>query len=193
MVASEPERNPLGRAAVFLDRDGVLNRAIVRNNRPYPPSSLDELEVIEGVEESSKLLRSSGLLLIVITNQPDIARGKTAPSFIDRINGELQKRLSLDDVMVCPHDDADGCLCRKPKPGMLLIAAARHRIDLGRSVMVGDRWRDIAAGQAAGCRTVFIDYGYDEVRPDRPDHVANSLSASVPFILAATQYSKGVG
>jgi D-glycero-D-manno-heptose 1,7-bisphosphate phosphatase len=172
------------RRAVFLDRDGVLITAVVREGRPYPPGSLAEMTLLPGVEDACARLKQSGFLLIVVTNQPDVARGTAANGEVAVINAALQARLGLDEVCVCPHDDADDCACRKPKPGLLLDAAHRWNIDLAKSFMIGDRWRDVEAGQAAGCRTIFLDYSYAERRPDAPDIVAPSLAAIVPDIIA---------
>ena len=171
------------RAAVFLDRDGVLNRAIVREGRPYPPSTLEELEILPGVVNAIDRFQSAGLLVIVVTNQPDLARGTQNKAFVDSIHGFLQLILPLDAILVCGHDDADDCPCRKPRPGMLLEAARRFHIDLSRSFMVGDRWRDISAGIAAGCRTFLIGDGYGEAFPDPPDAVFPSLSEASDQIL----------
>lgn len=178
---------PKLRPAVFLDRDGVLNAAIVRDGQPYPPGSLAEMTLVPGVQEACARLKQCGFLLIVVTNQPDIARGTATNAAVEAINAALQAKLGLDEVCICPHDDADACVCRKPKPGLLLAAADRWKIDLANSFMVGDRWRDIEAGRAAGCRTVFIDYDYAERRPDAPDMVAPSLAAVVPEIIAARE------
>jgi D-glycero-D-manno-heptose 1,7-bisphosphate phosphatase len=172
------------RRAIFLDRDGVLNAAIVRDGRPYPPGSPAEMRLLPGVQEACAELKSSGFLLIVITNQPDISRGKISAGEVDEINAALKARLAVDEICVCPHDDADACACRKPKPGLLIAAAQRWNIDLASSFMVGDRWRDIEAGHAAGCRTVFIDYGYSERRPVAPDIVTGTLLAAVPSLIA---------
>lgn len=172
-----------GRRAVFLDRDGVLNGSVVRGGKPYPPASLDETVILPGVMEACSTLRAAGFLLLVVTNQPDIARGATTETQVGQINGFLQAQLGLDEVLMCPHDDADKCSCRKPKPGLLVAAAQRLGIDLSASFMVGDRWRDIGAGRAAGCRTVFIDMSYAERQPEKPDLKAMSLVAAVPWIL----------
>jgi len=180
------------RQAVFLDRDGVLNVARVRNGRPYPPASLVELKFCPGVEEACARLKRVGLLLVMVTNQPDIARGTATLAEVYEINRVIQDRLELNDVRVCPHDDTDRCDCRKPKPGLLLAAARDLGIDLQSSFMVGDRWRDVAAGHAAGCRTVFIDHGYAEQRPENPDLVAASLAAATPDIISAAIVRKGV-
>jgi D-glycero-D-manno-heptose 1,7-bisphosphate phosphatase len=173
--------------AVFLDRDGVLNRALVREGKPYPPANLSELEILPGVQEACSTLKRAGLGLIVITNQPDLSRGTMERGAVDAINAEVRERLGLDDVRVCPHDDADRCDCRKPAPGLLLAAARDWRIALDRSVMVGDRWRDIESGRRAGCKTVFIDYGYSEQRPQAPDLIVGSLLDAVPWILETTR------
>ena len=174
--------NPQARA-VFLDRDGVLNRSKLIDGIPRPPASADELELLPGVEEACRELGDAGLLLIVVTNQPDIARGTQSEAEVDEINRRLAQQLPLDEIRVCPHDDGDRCGCRKPAPGMLLDAAREHGIVLESSVMVGDRWRDIEAGRRAGCRTVFIDTGYPERAPEAPDLKVRRLDEAVPWIL----------
>ena len=172
-----------GRSAVFLDRDGVLNRAIVREGKPYPPASLAELEILPGAVEACAALREAGFLLIAVTNQPDVARGTQRREIVEAIHQVLRTHLPLDDIRVCYHDDVDHCPCRKPKPGLLLEAARDWDIDLSASFMVGDRWKDIEAGRRAGCKTVFVDYDYVEREPDNPDHRANSLIEAVDWIL----------
>ena len=172
----------MARRTVFLDRDGVLNAAVVRDGLPYPPRSVDEVEILPGVEEACSGLRAAGFDLIVVTNQPDIARGAQTLEAVGRINDALAAALPLDEVVICPHDDADGCDCRKPKPGMLLAAAQRRGIDLAASFMVGDRWRDVEAGIRAGCRTLLIDRDYDE-RSVRADASVADLSQAAVWIL----------
>lgn len=169
--------------AVFLDRDGVLNRAIVRDGKPYPPTSVEEMEILDGVVEALRKLKSGGYLLIVVTNQPDVARGTAKKETVEAINASLGAVLPIDEFRTCFHDTSDGCDCRKPLPGSLLAAAALHDIDLNSSFMVGDRWRDIEAGQAAGCRTVFIDYGYNEKQPQSVDYRVSSLGEAADIIL----------
>ena len=171
------------RKAVFLDRDGVLVRAIVRDGKPYPPASLAELEILPGVAEACAMLHEAGFLLIVITNQPDVTRGTQRREVVEAMNQALHNQLPLDDIRVCYHDDADRCLCRKPQPGLLLQAGQAWNIDLSASFMVGDRWKDIEAGRRAGCKTIFVDYGYEERQPDCPDHRVSSLIEAVAFIL----------
>jgi D-glycero-D-manno-heptose 1,7-bisphosphate phosphatase len=163
------------RRAVFLDRDGVINRAVLRNGKPYSPATLAGLRILPGVREACRSLREAGFLLILVTNQPDIARGKADAKEVSAIHGHLQRYLRLQDVKVCPHDDAAECDCRKPKAGLLLEAARDWDIDLSASYLVGDRWRDIEAGQRAGCQAMFIDYHYREPRPQAPFISVRSL------------------
>lgn len=161
--------------AIFLDRDGVLNQAVVRDGKPFPPATLDELNILPKVQEALELLKQKGYLLIVVTNQPDVARGKTSIHDVESINNFLMKNLPLDEIRTCYHDNDDYCSCRKPLPGLMLDAAAEYDIDLSESIMVGDRWRDIDAGIAAGCQTIWIDYGYNEKHPIVYDVKVQSL------------------
>jgi len=169
--------------AVFLDRDGVINRAPVREKKPYPPSSMAELEILPGVPQALKALRDAGFLLIVVTNQPDVARGTMSREVIEEMNIYLSHHLTIDEFYTCYHDGQDGCDCRKPKPGSLLAAAKKYNIDLGSSYMVGDRWRDVEAGRNAGCKTFFVDYGYDEKQPESVDYRVSSLLEASQIIL----------
>ena len=176
---------PVWSRAVFLDRDGVLNRSVVRGGKPYPPSSVDELEILPGVPEALRRLKESGFLLIGATNQPDVARGAQSLEVVEQIHMALLRVLPLDEIFACYHDDSHNCSCRKPRPGLLLKAAEKYAISLETSFMVGDRWRDVAAGQNAGCKTVFIDYGYlERCSKKPPDLTVNSLVESVDWILS---------
>jgi D-glycero-D-manno-heptose 1,7-bisphosphate phosphatase len=173
------------RRAVFLDRDGVLNEAEVRSGLPHPPASVEELKVFPDAASALGCLKEAGFLLIVVTNQPDVARGTQTRETVYAINAALAARLPIIDFLVCWHDDVDGCACRKPKPGLLLEAAAKHPINLAESFAVGDRWRDIEAGADVGCRTVWINRHYAEGRPrQRPDACVTSLSDAVNWILS---------
>jgi len=171
------------RKAVFLDRDGVINRALVREGKPYPPANLAELEILPGVEAAMSALHSAGWMLVVVTNQPDVARGTALRANVEEINHYLQQQLPIDEFRTCYHDGIDGCQCRKPLPGSLLDAAKTHNIDLAASFMVGDRWRDMEAGTSAGCKTIFVDYGYDEKQPENIDFNVQSLAEAANFIL----------
>jgi D-glycero-D-manno-heptose 1,7-bisphosphate phosphatase len=170
--------------AVFLDRDGVINRAIVRDRRPFPPATETELEVLPGVPGALARLRQAGFRLVVVTNQPDVARGTQRREVVDRMHARLASLLPIDEFRVCDHDDGDGCECRKPKPGLLEAAARDAGISLRDSFMVGDRWRDVDAGRRAGCTTIFVDRDYDEQRPDRPDAIVRSLPEAADWILS---------
>ena len=173
----------MSRPAVFLDRDGVLNRPIIRAGRPHPPGSVAELRLLSGVADACRELCAAGLTLVCVTNQPDIARGTQDPATVVAINDRLRELLGLREVVVCPHDDRDRCLCRKPLPGMILDAAKHQDLDVSRSITVGDRWRDVEAGRAAGTWTVFIDRGYDEPQPADPDLTVKELKEAVPWII----------
>jgi D-glycero-D-manno-heptose 1,7-bisphosphate phosphatase len=171
------------RRAVFLDRDGVLIRTVVREGKPYAVSSVTELEILPGVREALARLRAAGFLNIVVTNQPDVGMGKVPRQAVEEMDARLLRDLSLDGVKACFHLEADGCACRKPKPGMLLEAAREHALDLTACHMVGDRWRDVAAAQAAGCKAYFVDRGYSEKRPDKPYVAVKSLPEAAALIL----------
>lgn len=150
------------RRAVFLDRDGVINQAVVRNGKPYPPDNIESLVILPGVDKALSLLKKAELLVIVVTNQPDVAKDIKKHEVVDAINNKLQTKLPIDEIIVCYHEDSDNCDCRKPRPGMLLQAATKYNIDLAASFLVGDRWKDIDAGHRVKCTTFFIDYGYSE-------------------------------
>ena len=169
--------------AIFLDRDGVLNKAIVRDGKPYPPNTLAEVEILPGVLESLLKLKAADYLLIVVTNQPDVARGKKTRQSVIKVHKLLGKELPLDEFYTCFHDDVDQCACRKPAPGLLFQAAEEYNIDLNRSYMIGDRWRDVEAGQRAGCKSIFIEYGYSEKQPDKMDYCVSSFPDAVSIIL----------
>ncbi len=177
-----------GEPAVFLDRDGVLTRAVMVDGKPYPAKSLEEAVLLPGVEAACRALREAGLPLICVTNQPDISRGTLSSHAVARINSWLLETLGLTDIRTCPHDDRDDCECRKPRPGLLCAAAADHGLNLSASVMVGDRWRDMMAAHNAGCIGVFIDYGYDEPQPAHVHYRFPSLRAAIPTILRLTAH-----
>jgi D-glycero-D-manno-heptose 1,7-bisphosphate phosphatase len=172
----------LQRRAVFLDRDGVLIHAIVRDNKPYAVTLPHEIRIIDGVPDACEKLSQLGFLLVMVTNQPDVARGKVAREFVEETNAMLASKLHLDDVETCFHDNSDDCDCRKPNPGLLTAAARKLSIDLNSSIVVGDRWRDVEAGRRAGCKVIFIDYGYDEPLRSVPDHNSKSLLDAVGWI-----------
>jgi D-glycero-D-manno-heptose 1,7-bisphosphate phosphatase len=171
------------RRAVFLDRDGVLNRAVVSERRPYPPATVAAVVILPGVVEGLQYLKEAGFILIVVSNQPDVARGTTPKVTVEAINAYLADRLPIDRFIMCYHDDGDNCNCRKPRPGMLIAGAREFDVDLSSSYMVGDRWRDVKAGIGAGCKTIFIDYIYDEKHPQSCDYHVFSTEEAVKTIL----------
>jgi D-glycero-D-manno-heptose 1,7-bisphosphate phosphatase len=175
---------PLMKRAVFLDRDGVLNRSFLHpDGKTRPPQRLDQLEILPGVREACLSLRRAGFLLIVVTNQPDVARGVQRREVVEAINHALCNQVLLDDVRVCYHDNKDNCLCRKPKPGMLMEAAKAWRINLDQSFMIGDRWTDIEAGLQAGCKTVLIKASERDLQRSQPHFMAPSLNEATRWIL----------
>jgi D-glycero-D-manno-heptose 1,7-bisphosphate phosphatase len=175
------------RRAVFVDRDGVLNRAVVRDGRPYPPATLAAFAILPGAAEAVRRLHEAGFLVVGATNQPDVARGTQRREVVEAMNAELLAAMPITAILVC-YEDGEDCPRRKPNPGLLLEAAQTYGIDLHASFMVGDRWRDVEAGRRAGCRTIFLDLGYNERRPDPPaDHDATDLPAAAAWILSQTR------
>ncbi len=170
--------------AVFLDRDGVINRCEVRDGKPYAPRRVEDFRLLPGVIPAVQSLKHAGLLVIVVTNQPDIGNGLVDVNVVEAMHDKLMNRLPVDDIKVCPHRQNEGCECRKPKPGLLVEAAKEWDIDLARSFMVGDRWGDIVAGQAVGCYTFFIDRGYRELRLAIPNNYARTLGFATRSILS---------
>ena len=169
--------------AVFLDRDGVINRAVVRDGKPYPPASVAEFELLPGVGEACVILKDLGFFLVVATYQPDVGRGSQTKEDVEAMLAAMRARLPIDRVEVC-YDPGQGIPSdfRKPAPGMLLRAARELEIELPRSFMVGDRWRDIDCGAAAGCRTIFVDHGYDEALRQMPDFRVKNLREAADVI-----------
>ena len=171
---------------VFLDRDGVLNRAFPEGGTTRPPMSVAELELLPGVKESLARLRAAGFVLVVVTNQPDVARGKQTRAAVEEINAKMTAELPLLDVFACYHDTADKCACRKPKSGLLLAAAQKHDLDLASAFLIGDRWSDIVAAHAAGCVGVLIETPFSSAERCNPDHRAVDITGAVKWILATT-------
>lgn len=175
--------------AVFLDRDGVINRMFVRDGKPFAPTTLEQFVLLPGAVEAIAALKNAGIRVIVVTNQPDVGAGKVAREIVEAMNARVRQECRVDDVRVCYHTEADRCACRKPRPGLLVDAARDWSLDLRRSYMVGDRWRDIGAGHAAGCRTVLIDYNYAEQKAENPDIVVKSLEEASQRILSEVKHA----
>lgn len=173
--------------AVFLDRDGVINRPLIAEGKPSPPRTVADFEILPGVAQACADLKRAGYLLVVATNQPDVGRGILKKEVVEAIHETMVRQLPIDRVEVCYHAGAafgDECECRKPRPGMLFAASEKLAIDLGRSFMIGDRWRDIECGRSAGCRTIFIDWNYQEELKRQPDYRASDLLEAAKLIQA---------
>jgi len=168
--------------AVFLDRDGVLNRSILVDGVPKPPSSISDIQILDGAIEAIQILKDNNFVPVVVTNQPDVARGITTQSNAEAINAFVGNSLKIEHFYTCFHDDSDFCACRKPAPGLIFHAAQELNLDTRRSYLVGDRWRDISAGNSAGCQTFFIDYSYPEQGPEKPYTRVFSLLEAVKII-----------
>jgi D-glycero-D-manno-heptose 1,7-bisphosphate phosphatase len=182
-------KHEIRQRAVFLDRDGVLNRPIVRDGLPFPPARLDEIELYPDVVDGCAQLRSAGYLLVVVTNQPDVGRGTQSREIVEAMHASLCAAIpSVDAIEVCFHAGAshgEPCECRKPKPGMLLRAAAAYAVDLKESFLIGDRWRDVDCAHAAGCRAIFIDHGYPEPLRQKPEFSVLNFSEAVKTVFTA--------
>ena len=161
----------------------MINRSILRNGKPHAPQSVEAMELLPGVEEALQRLREARFLNVVVTNQPDVGTGELPRTTADAMNMYVLHKLAIDAVKVCFHTEKENCRCRKPKPGMIIDAARELNIDITRSFMVGDRWRDVGAAQAAGCRAFFVDYRYSERRPAPPYHPVQSLAEAATYIL----------
>jgi D-glycero-D-manno-heptose 1,7-bisphosphate phosphatase len=181
------------RPGVLLDRDGVLSRVVLREGRGVSPRSFAEFEFLPGVRAAVASLRGVGLPVVVVTNQPDIARGLLQPEELERMHEHLRAHVPVDRIYACTHDDADGCACRKPRPGLLLRAAAEFHLDLERSWMVGDSWKDVEAARAAGCRMIFVAGAHAEPGTSQPERVAVSLPDAVEIILNEVSGTKVAG
>ncbi|PTX92592.1 HAD-IIIA family hydrolase [Opitutus sp. ER46] len=191
-AGARPELLP----AVFLDRDGTLNRQVVREGKPYPPQTLAQFELFPGVPDACAQLAAAGFVLVVATNQPDVGRGTQSQAVVESMHARLRQLVpAISRVEVCYAPGLDKTAPpdrrRKPLPGMLHDAAGALNLDLTRSWMVGDRWRDIDCGQRAGVRTVFIDFGYAEELRAAPDFIVKSFSAAAAVILRETAASRG--
>lgn len=171
--------------AVFLDRDGVLNRAIVHEDgKPYAPMVVEDFELLPDAAAQTRRLKEHGFLLLVATNQPEVSRGNMTMEALCEMHRQIEDAMPIDEFLICWHDDKDGCACRKPRAGLILQAAVRYGIDLSRSYMVGDRWRDVESGQRAGVHTIFLDYRYQEKRPENePSATVGTLTEAVDWIV----------
>ena len=170
--------------AIFIDRDGVINQLVSRDGGKYSPRLVTDFQIFPSVPNAIKQIREAGYLVVVVTNQPDISRGLLKPNVLDEMHQLLRAICQVDAIYVCPHDNSDNCMCRKPLPGMLLQAATDFSIDLNNSWIIGDRTSDIDAGRAAGVRAVFVTSGQDGARPAGSLHSAENLERAINFIMS---------
>ena len=192
-IESQPDQvgiYPVTRA-VFFDRDGVINQALVRDGHPFSPASWNEFSWVEGIKDVTATLKDAGYMLFCVTNQPDVGRGIQGRSVVEALHQHILEHLPLEKIYTCYHDDRDGCTCRKPQPGMIFMARDQYGLNLDNCWLVGDRWKDIDAGNAVGCQTVFLDYGYDEALRSSPDYTILKLSELTSLILKPVE--QGVG
>lgn len=169
--------------AAFLDRDGTL--MIDRGYLGDP----DGVELLPGVIDALKTLKSHGYLLIIVSNQSAVGRGMHPLEAIDAVNARMEQLLAaegvqLDAILYCPHAPEEKCECRKPKPGLLLEAARRFNLDLAQSVMIGDAVRDIEAGIAAQCRYNFLIQDPPQTSQQNGCFIVPDLPAAVKIILS---------
>lgn len=180
-------KHEVARRAVFLDRDGVLNLAVIRNGQPFPPDRAQDFELYDDVAVGCERLKTANFLLVVITNQPDVGRGTQAREAVEAMHSKLRAAIpSLDRIEVCYHAGeryGQSCDCRKPRPGMILRAAAKLNIDPKKSYVIGDRWRDVDCARATGCRAIFIQRGYKENLHEAPDFTVANFNDAVNAVL----------
>jgi D-glycero-D-manno-heptose 1,7-bisphosphate phosphatase len=167
--------------AIFLDRDGILNKAIVINKKPKSPKNLSELVLNKSLKKFLLDAKKS-YYLICVTNQPEVGRKKFSKTEIKKINNFIKVFFNLDDIFTCYHEKDNICNCRKPKIGLLLKSKKKYNINLKKSIVIGDRWKDIAMGKKAGCKTIFVDYNYNENLKDRPDVTVNNIKKLINHV-----------
>ena len=161
--------------ALFLDRDGVVNYSVIKDNKPFAPLSISELKIIPEIKGVISFAKNKGMKIFVITNQPDVSRGLVAKDVIEEINNKIKSSLDIDKIFTCYHDNEDNCECRKPKPGAFIALSKIYGIDLSKSIMIGDRAKDIEAAKNANCASIFIDYNYNEIAPVEQNYTVKSV------------------
>ena len=169
------------KAAVFIERDGVLNQVRVERQHPVSPLTLDDFRINQEAVLLLQKLKATGFLLIVTTNQPGLSRGYQSRRELDRMHDLLRATFALDDILLCPHDETDGCSCRRPKPGLLVEAGFKWRLSLDRCFVISDKWQDAEAGRAVGCTSLLLQSPWNGVA--RPDLVLPDLAAAVEKLL----------
>jgi len=176
-------KNIMDKKCVFLDRDGVINKSIVINKKPFSPRCKKTFEFLPNFDQSVERLKDSDFLFIIITNQPDISTGHISEDLLNYFHNRIKEKITLTDIFVCKDTAVENCSCRKPKPGMIFEAAKKHNINLKKSYFIGDRWKDVDASNQAGCHSIFIDYSYNEKLNTKPKNNVKSLSEAIDIIL----------
>src|SRR5260221_11069889 len=171
------------RRAVFLDRDGVVNRNIMRDGKPCAPRTLRDFRLLPAARQAVAALRDAGFLIFIVTNHADIGNGFIAADIVRQMHERLGRVLAPDAIEMCPDRQDEGCACRKPQPGMLTNAAERLGIDLASSIMIGDRWSDMVAGRSVGCYTILVQRTRVGKEHIDADAVVPSLRAAARRIL----------
>ena len=169
--------------AIFLDRDGVINRPLIKNGKGYAPRLLKDFKIYSSVKKDIKKLKKNGYKIFVITNQPDVNNKLIKKKTLKAMHKILKKKLCVDKILYCPHDKKENCKCRKPKTELIKNAIKGKKIYLKKSYMIGDRASDIEAGYRAGCKTIFINKNYLELKPKKQDKTVKTLNAAVNYIL----------
>ena len=181
------------RPGVFLERDGILNLPRVERGHQVTTLSLDDFRPNFAARAPLLALKKAGFALLATTNQPGLARGYLMRRELDRMHDLLLRQLPLDDVFVCPHDEADDCNCRKPQPGLFTEAAFKWHLDLERSFVISDKWPDAQAANLVGATSLllqspWISNGHhDFVLADLPSAVARILQPHVAPLLLMDQ------
>ena len=168
--------------AIFLDRDGVINKSIIANGKPYAPLLFEDFVFYEDTKKAIVVIQSLDYKTIIVTNQPEINKGNLNHEELKRMNDRIYNELKIDDIFVCEHTSEEDCDCRKPKPGMILNASKKHNIDLSQSFLIGDRYKDIESAHAAGCNSIFIDRKYSEKFPNKQIKSVSSFYEAAIFI-----------
>jgi len=172
------------RLAAFIERDGLLNGVRIEHDFPVTPLRLQDFRVQPEAAPLVSALQSAGFLVIATTNQPGLSQGDLSRRELDMMHEILLRQLNLDDIMVCPHEEADSCPCRKPRPGLLIEAGFKWHVDLERSVVISDKWQDADAARIAGCTSVLISSPWNG--PGHYDFKEPSFEKAVDRVLSLT-------
>ncbi len=167
--------------AIFWDRDGVINEVTVVNNKTFCPRKFIDFKLTPGISNHFQKTKELEFKNIIVTNQPDIARGSMTMEALNEMHGLLEKELLVDEINYCPHDNGQ-CDCRKPQPGLITKSAQKNNIDLSRSYIIGDAKNDMLAGRAAGCKTILLQRDYNDDAVEFADYIVTNINEMFNFI-----------